>query len=55
MRRSGLQKVDGVEISHLNGVTVGKLDADDESGALKFIAVQPEADGSRIMFFADSL
>ncbi len=50
-----LQKVEGVEISHLNGVTVGQLDADDESGAPKFIAVQPEADGSRIMFFADSL
>ncbi len=50
-----LQKVEGIEISHLNGVTVGKFDSDEEGDAPKFVAVRPEPDGSRMMFFADTL
>ncbi len=49
-----LEKVDGVEMSQLNGATVGSFTFE-EGETPKFVAIRPEANGTRLMFMAESI
>lgn len=50
-----LQAVEGLDIEHLNGVTVGRFQSEDASEPPTLIAVRPEPDGTRMMFIAESV
>lgn len=50
-----IEKVEGLNISHLDGTTVARFTPAEQDAEPTFVAVRPEPDGTRMMFFASSL